>query len=131
MSHPDIDLALQHLLAPLVGGLDHVGVETPERLQERLPYIRVGRVGGPRTSVDDAPVVEIDYFAARRTEAQPGAEQISNLILGAPYHFVRMPDGTGALLEQPQQPVGPRELPWPAAGVRRFGGTYRFVTRQS
>ncbi|ABS03201.1 hypothetical protein [Kineococcus radiotolerans] len=131
MSYPDIDQALKHLLAPLVGGLEHIGTETPSELQQRLPYIRVGRIGGPRTALEDAPVVEIDYFTATRAGSVKGAGEVSDLLLGSPYHFIRMPDGASALLENPQQPVGPRELPWPATGVRRFSGTYRFVTRSS
>jgi hypothetical protein len=125
MSFPDVDKALVYLLADLVGGLEHAGTETPSDLQNRLPYIRVGRVGGTSDEASDYPVVDVDYFSplGSRDAAVDGAEAVRQRLTGS-YHVVN-----GVVLDDVDCLTGPRELPWLGTGVRRFTGTYRVVTR--
>lgn len=121
---PDVQKVLAALLAPLAGGPGHAGSETPEDLQAVLPYIRiVRRPGGPSDHVNDYATVVIDVFAARYDIAEPLAEDVRQLLIGGPHAVGR------AVLDRITCPGGPSELPW-GPGVRRFGATYRVVSRR-
>lgn len=129
MGFPNIAKAGVYLLADLVGGLDHADIATPADLQQRLPFIRVGRTTGPDDGTSDFPVFDVDYFAATWDEACDGAEAVRDF-LASGYHFVEWSDGS-ALIDSVVTAVGPRQLPWLATGVVRFTGTYRAQTRRS
>lgn len=122
---PDVAKALVFLLAPLAGGDGHAGTEVPADLQDRLDFVRVGRIGGPDNGLTDFPIVDVDFFGATRDSAVAGAEAVRDLLTGS-YHFVN-----GVLIDTASTPVGPRELPWLGMGVRRFTGTYHLETRRT
>lgn len=125
MSFPDVDKALVTLLAPLAGGSGKAGTEVPADLQSRMPYIRVGRIGGADNGRTDFPIIDVDFFAATRDVALAGAEAVRDRLTGS-YHFVN-----GVLIDSVTTVVGPRELVWLGMGVRRFTGTYRLETRRT
>lgn len=121
---PDVQKVLAALLEPLAGGPGHTGSETPEDLQAVLPYIRiVRRPGGPSDYLNDFATVEIDVFAARYDIAEPLAEDVRQLLTGSPHSVGR------AVIDRISCPGGPAERPW-GPSVRRFGATYRVVSRR-
>lgn len=124
MAFPDVERNLVHLLADLVGGLDHAGTETPGNLGDRLPYIRVRRFGGADDGISDAPVMDVDTFAGTRTAAVALAESVRDRLLAAPHHV------DGVVLDHVITSTGPREIPWGGEGVRRWAATYRVTARR-
>ncbi|MFG3710886.1 hypothetical protein [Micromonospora sp. NPDC047730] len=120
---PDVQKVLAAALAALVGGPEHTGSETPDDLQDRLPYIRVRRRGGPSDRFSDYASVEVDVFASRYDVAEPLAEAVRELLTGTPITVGR------AVIDRITCPNGPVERPW-GPGVRRFGATYRVVSRR-
>lgn len=119
---PDVQRVLIAGLETLVG-VGHVGVETPDDLDVRLPFVRVMRIGGPRDRLNDHATVDVDVFAASYTAAETLAETISEWLCGPP---------PGAReLDRVDCDVAPRELPWSdGETLRRWGATYRAVTRR-
>ncbi|GAA3750853.1 hypothetical protein [Micromonospora maritima] len=121
---PDVQKTLAALLEPLAGGPGHAGSETPEDLQNVLPFIRIiRRPGGVSDNVNDYAFVDVDVFAARYDLAEPLAEDVRQFLTGRP-HAVGP-----AVLDRITCPGGPAERPW-GPGVRRFGATYRVVSRR-
>ena len=122
MSFPDIQRVLV-TLARTVEGVAAAGTETPADLQQRLPFVRVARIGGPRTSTLDSPTVDVDVFASTYAVGQSLAGRVSDLFLSAPHV------AGGALIDTAASITGPVEVPWADPGVRRFLATYRFTLR--
>lgn len=121
---PDVERALLDLIAPLLGSAEQTGTETPADLQQRLPFGRVTRVGGPDDGISDRAVVDVDVFAATRSQAYDIAESVRQLLLAAPHAVA------GVVLDSVGTIVGPRELPWADENVRRWSATYRAVARR-
>lgn len=120
---PDIQRLLADLFAPLVGGADHVGSETPPDLEAHLPFARAVRIGGPRTHLYDFPTVDVDYFHVSDALGVPGSSRLANLLLSKPPPHP-------ALDLVSCEPVF-RELPWgDNENVRRWGATFFFETRR-
>lgn len=119
---PDVERLLAGLYEPLLGGANHVGSETPDDLELRLPFLRLTRVSGPRTVLMDFPTVEWDYFDADELTGKPAASQLLNLLL-------RKPPPHPAI-DLVTCPLGPRELPWSNEAVRRWGATLDLQLRQ-
>lgn len=110
------------LFAPMVGGADHVGTETPDDLEDRLPFVRVNRTGGARTHLLDYPIVEISYFDADELTGYPRASQLLNTLIGKPPPH---PSIDVAYCD-----TGFRELPWFNEEVRHWGATVSIETRR-
>lgn len=120
---PNIERLLAGIVAPAVGGLEHVGSQAPGDLEAYLPFVRVYRVGGPRTHLVDYPVVDVDLFAVDEVTGAPLASRIANLLLTKPppHPAIDMVACEPAF----------RELPWgDNEEVRRWGATFSFETRQ-
>lgn len=78
LAWPDAELALCDYLADL-GTCD---VETPEDLQDHLPFIRVTRTGGADDRmVTDTATVSVDVFASGRSQAVAVAKAIRQRLL--------------------------------------------------
>ncbi len=119
---PDVQRLLVVGLEPLVG-VGRTAVETPDDLEDRMPFVRIMRVGGGRDRLNDQPTVDIDVFAATYTAAENLAEQIAEWLIGPPSGIREFDRVTCE--------VAPRELPWVDDNtVRRWGATYRTVTRR-
>lgn len=105
-----------------------IGVEYPADLASRLPYAAIERIGGPRTRLNDYPLLDVEVFASSRTQAESLSERIDALLLGYP-HSVMV--GTRHVAIDSVTPLTtPRRIPWDDANVRRFGATYQFSVRR-
>ncbi len=119
---PNIERLIASIFAAELGGLGHVGSETPDDLEAHLPFLRAVRIGGPRTHLIDYPVVELSYFAADETTGAPGASAIANRLLAKPPPH---PSLDFAVCEPAF-----REVPWGVSEqVRHWGATFAFETR--
>lgn len=119
---PNIERLVAAIFADELGGVDHVGSETPEDLEDHLPFLRVARVGGTRTHQFDYPSVEVDYFDVDELTGAPAASRIANRLLAKP-----PPHPSLDLVAC--EPVF-RELPWgDSEAVRRWSATFFFETR--
>lgn len=119
---PNIERLVAEIFATQLGGAGHVGSETPDDLEQVLPFLRVVRVGGPRTHQFDYPVVDLDYFDVDEATGAPAASAIANRLLAKP------PPHPSLDLVSCEPAF--RELPWgDNESVRRWGATYFFETR--
>lgn len=119
---PDVQRLLLDGLEGIVGS-GHVAIETPDDLEEQMPFVRVRRGGGHSDHVTDYPTVDIDVFAALYPTAQGLAEDIRDWLVGPPPPIPR--------IDHAQCTAAPQELPWDAQSpVRRIGATYRLQTRR-
>jgi hypothetical protein len=120
---PNIERLIAAVFADLLGGLDHVGSETPADLEDHLPFLRAVRVGGARTHLVDYPTADLDLFTADELAGAPLASLVANRLLGKPPPHPSL-DLVGC------EPTF-RELPWgDNDNVRRWGATFFFETRQ-
>jgi hypothetical protein len=102
----------------------YTGIETPDTdLQTKLPFIRVGRVGGaPARGSEhtDRPVVDVDVFSSTRAEAKLMSNEILQLLLSAPHPI----DNCNVL-------IGPQKLPWvEGIPIRRMFASYHLDLRR-
>jgi hypothetical protein len=119
---PNIERLIAAIFAADLGGTDHVGSETPDDLEDRLPFLRAMRVGGTRTHQFDYPVVELDYFDADELTGAPAASRIANRLLTKPPPHPSL----DVVACEPAF----RELPWgDSETVRRWGATFFVETR--
>jgi hypothetical protein len=120
---PDVQDLLVDAMAVWVGGdTDRVDSETPDNLQQMLPFIRVVKMGGGRSRISDYPSVSVDVFAATYSEAFRLAERIDQWLAGPP---PPLPS-----LDRVVHDVAPREMDWPDPDIRRFQAQYTVVTRR-
>lgn len=125
---PDVESVLAILLADMVGGIDHVGTETPPDLHDILPFVRVGRVGGADQAGTDFALVDVDFFAATRNEAWEGSESIRSFLTHPPDGYLLV---GAVLLDRVSTSVGPRQTPWLNPHLTRFTTTYRVEVRET
>jgi hypothetical protein len=96
---------------------------TPADLEERLPVVRVERVGGSDGRFRGHPRVAIDVFAATADEARTLANAIRDALL-----FLRGPVN-GAVISDTRCDSGPSRQPWANPAVHRRGATYSVSLR--
>lgn len=118
---PDVQRLLVAELEALAGD-GRTGIETPGDLADRLPFVRVLRVGGFSDRLNDRASVDVDVFAATYTAGELLAEQVRQ-------HLVGPPPPVGAL-DRVDVEVAPRELPWGDGTVRRWNATYTVIARR-
>ncbi len=119
---PDVQRLLVADLEDIVGA-GRAAVQTPDDMEQALPFVRVMRIGGGRTQISDIATVDVDVFAGTYVAAEALAEQIANWLCGPPPGV--------ALFDTVVCEAGPRELPWSdGVLVRRWGATYQVVTRR-
>jgi len=144
-SFPDAEAVTLRRLAPLVGGLSHVGNSTPADLQSRLPFHRVTRVGGADDRLTDFPAVDVDTYAATRSEARRAAEQARDLLTSGPWRDVVTDDAgrrvvsvidgvdtdTGPFIPPASSQGGESATDSTARGVVRFTASYTLRARRT
>lgn len=119
---PNIERLIAGLFADELGGADHVGSETPDDLEGRLPFLRVVRIDGMRTHQFDYPIVDLDYFDVDEETGAPAASRLANRLLGKPPPHPS--------IDRVSCEPHFRELPWgDTETVRRWGATFAFETR--
>jgi len=113
-----------YLIAAELTDAGHAGIETPPDLADQLPFIRVLRVGGPSTRVNDHAVVDVDIFAATYATGWDLAEDVRQ-------HLCGPPPPVGAF-DRIVCDIAPRELVWGDSddGIRRFNATYTITSRR-
>ncbi len=119
---PDVQRLLVDALVPMAGADNRTGIETPSDLADRLPFVRVRRVGGPSTWLNDYSRVEVDVFALTYSAAENLAEDIRQWLCGPPPPL--------PALDRAVCDLGPRELPWGDGSIRRWGAEYELVARR-
>ncbi|MGI5404123.1 hypothetical protein ACQEVG_32675 [Streptomyces sp. CA-135486] len=111
---------IEAVLAPWVEATFNVfsASETPADLEQRLPVVRVERLGGSDARFRGHPSVAIDVFAATADEARTLANSIRDALL-----FLRGPVN-GAVISDTRCDSGPSRQPWANETVYRRGATY-------
>lgn len=94
------------------------GAETPADLEDRLPFVRVERVGGPDERFSAHPRIAVDVFAATADEARTLARSVSDALT-----FLRGPVGD-AVVRGVRCDAGPSRQPWANPAIYRRGATY-------
>jgi hypothetical protein len=117
---PDVE----RILGDLLGDLGTIGSETGIDLQERLPFIRVRRVGGTDDRVTDATRVDIDVYATDATAAKALTETIRQRLISGPSQT------TYGILDRAWTESGPQTAPTDDQNIRRVITTYRISTRR-
>jgi hypothetical protein len=104
---------------------EDVGSVFPEH--EVGPFVRVEKIDGGRTRLEDYPAVWIDVVAPTYAQAFSLSESISMLLLGYP-HRVATPSGV-AVLDSVDETSSFAEYPYPDSSYRRLSATYEFSRR--
>jgi hypothetical protein len=120
---PDIHRVLLTVLEDLAGGAGHLGLQTPTKLAERLPFLRVRRTGGHSDRLSDFARVEIDIFDGTYAAAERRAAAVHEFVTRTRLRAGR------AVVDRVAVDQAPVELPW-SPQVRRFAGRYLFVCRR-
>lgn len=97
--------------------------ETPADLEDRLPVIRVERVGGHDDRFSLHPRVAVDVFAATADEARTLAAQVRDALL-----FLHG-SVNGAVIRSVRCDSGPSRQPWASPAIHRRGATYTVSLR--
>ena len=87
--------------------------------------VRVERIGGPRSSFEDRPLLQIDSFGATRTLGYALSEQIDQFMLATPIRL------SAAIIDTVSVSVAPRRVPWDNDNIRRFSASYRATLRRN
>lgn len=118
---PDVQVLLVGALGVWVGE-DNVDTETPEDLQDNLPFIRVERLGGGRDQLSDAPSIEVQVYASTYAEASRLAEHICQWLCGPPPPLPQIDKATCT--------SAPVEIPYGDVRIRRLVASYQLTTRR-
>lgn len=119
---PDVTRLLVSALEVWVDDPAHVGPETPEALQDMLPFIRAYRIGGRRDRLSDYAVVALDVFADSYSGAEQLAELIAQWLCGPPPPVV--------FFDRVDADIAPRRLPWGDERIFRWQAQYEVVCRR-
>lgn len=124
---PNAEDALRALLIDKFAELneDNVGSVFPDR--ESGPFVRIEKLGGIRTRLNDYPTVDIDVVAPTYAQAESLSESISMLLLGYP-HSIATPSGV-AVLDSVDETSSFAEYPYPDSSYRRLSATYDLSLR--
>lgn len=128
MAFPPTNRRFPDVVRLLVSALETVhdpartGPETPENLQELLPFVRVQRIGGSRDRLNDFPTVSVDVFAGSYSVAEALADDVDQWLTGPP---PPLPE-----LDRATHDVAPRRLPWGDERIFRFQAQYTITARR-
>lgn len=120
---PDVTALLLDLLEAFAGE-GRVNTETPDDLQQVLPFVRVRRISGPSDRVNDYAQVDVDVYHSTYAAGEPLAQQILQYLTGQKLR------GDLAVVDRVQCNVAPIERPHPTPGVRWFHAEYLLVSRR-
>ncbi|MDX2575894.1 hypothetical protein PV332_10420 [Streptomyces scabiei] len=120
---PDVEAVLAPWAEATFGVFS--AAETPADLEDRLPVIRVERIGGADDRFSLHPRVAVDVFAASPDEARTLSNSVRDALL-----FLR---GTvnGAVVRDVRCDSGPSRQPWANEAVHRRGATYTVSLRDA
>jgi hypothetical protein len=110
----------------LVGWLHaHLAVrcstDLPADLAGALPILQVGRIGGPDTARGvDAPMIDIECYAADRSSAYTLAEQARNSLR----YVLPGTNVNGTYVARVDTVSGPAQRPYDNTNVTRYVATY-------
>lgn len=125
---PSIVSALRTLLLDRFDALTDVRQTWPPDAEERVPLVRVEKIGGSRTQLNDYPLVDLELLATTKAEAESLAEDVDAFLLGYPLSV--LVDGRTVVLDRVSVPRVPAGLPWEDAGASRYAATYSFSVRR-
>ncbi|MGW1828823.1 hypothetical protein ACWCO0_09725 [Streptomyces tubercidicus] len=117
----DIEAVLNPWAEALTGAFS--ASETPDRMEDHLPVVRVQRLGGYDERFSGHPRVAIDVFASTADEARALAEQLTEAIL-----FLRGPV-SGAVIRGTRCDSGFSRQPWANEAIHRRGATFTISLR--
>nr|WSW58501.1 hypothetical protein OG513_07835 [Streptomyces sp. NBC_00998] len=118
---------MESVIAPwLEATLDvTAGAETPPDLEDRLPFLRVERIGGPDERFSAHPRIAVDVFAGTADEARSLAGLARDALI-----FLHGPIGE-AVVRNVRCDAGPSRQPWANPAVHRRGATYSVSLRDA
>lgn len=120
--YPDVEVLLLEVLADLVD--EPPVTSTPVDLQDRMPMIRVRRIGGSSGALSQAPRVAVEVYAGTRGEAWTVARAVEQRMLT---RRIRTASG---MVDRADVETGPTQLAYTAEHIRLVSATYRVVTRR-
>lgn len=127
---PDVETVVQDMVAELVGGVSHVGSETPADLQGRLPFIRVTRYGGGDDGLTDVADIDVDCYGRARTATLRLAEQVRELLTRGSHEVSS--EGARVVVDQVTTILAPFQPPGDGdETVRRFTASYSVRARRT
>jgi hypothetical protein len=122
---PDIHKTLFVALAQLTGlNAAQFGNTYPE---QPTVFVRVDKLGGPRTKLRDYPLVDVEVVAPSWAEASDLIESIDAWFTSYP-HSIATPSGV-VVLDSVIVTRSPVEIPWDGPG-RRLAATYSLTLRR-
>lgn len=129
---PDIENVLRALLlrdfAANLPSESRVGTDFIVDFTDRLPYIRLERVGGSSVPLNDYPLVDVEFFDDTTADLKSLSADVHTYLLGYP-HTVEL-GSRRITLDTVGVTVAPRRLPWADENIRRFAATYQFSVRR-
>lgn len=131
MALHDIEFALvgDDTTAGHLSSLAYTVTSTPLDLLERLPVIRVQRIGGGEDRTNDNPRVSIQCFA-RATYVNPRAAFDLASAVHDQLHRDRLPVVVaGVRIDTAEKQSGPITIPWPTVEVSVVEMVYAFTIR--
>lgn len=108
---------------------NHVGSAVPANLKDVLPFVRVGRIGGPETELESRPVVDVEVFHSTLT----GARSLDSSITAYLHSGRRQADlGSGVLvvIDNVRTETTGQEIPWDDPEIRRVASTHTLTVRR-
>ena len=129
----DVEVTLMHFYDDLA----YTVTSTPQDVEDRVPVLRIRRIGGAGDRDNDYPRVSVQAFATP-TQAHPRAHfdlaaEVEHKMLQLAEYGPQLVKGTGVVLEVPAgsfKDSGPVELPYPNPAVRVTETVYRLVVRR-
>jgi hypothetical protein len=128
MAYADVEEMLVGYLPGAVALAPQVGVVTPpdpNGLYEWLPFIRVQRIGGPRSQGIDRARMVLEFFGPDYATASALGAQVSALFDG-PIFQLRSPEG---LITNAQTDSAPSWVPYDDVRVVRFQSHHTLVVQ--
>lgn len=125
---PDIESALMDFFSDL----GYTVTSTPADLKERLPVLRIARVGGSDDKSNDFPRVSIQTFAAANHLAPRAAQDLAETVRDRlNNNLPAMSKPGGVLLDSSSTESGPSSFPWPDPAIRVTQSIYRLTIRNT
>lgn len=123
MGWPDVELVVGTGLRGTIAG--RVVTVLPTKLESLLPVTRVTRGPGPDDGITDAPLVDVETFAATRGAMWELAEDTRQAMLALAGRAA-----AGALVDTVATVTGPTWVDYENPAVQRAVATYRLQLRQ-
>lgn len=111
MALHDIELALMEYLTNLA----YTVTSTPADLKERLPVIRVARIGGGEDRAHDNPRVSLQCFALETPNDPRAAQDLAAAVWEQMHKLPAVSEGVR--MDSASKDSGPVAIPWPTPGI--------------